>query len=285
MLLAGGANCSAALRDMMEKAGGTDFVILRAVPDQGDGGYAYGLEAIGGVQTLVINSAAIAHDAAVAERVRRARALFIAGGNQHNYVRLWKGTPLAAAIEELAQRNVPIGGTSAGLAVMGEFVFPARRGVVYSHLALANPYYHAMELDRNFLTLPFLKGAITDSHFRERDRMGRLVAFLARIVQDGWAEEARGIGIDENTSLLVDGEGRATVCGPGAVYLLKTNGAPTVCRPKRPLTYRNLSVYRLSEGHAAFSLAAWTGIGGEAYTLSVEAGKLVSSPYGRIIST
>jgi cyanophycinase-like exopeptidase len=45
------------------------------------------------------------------------------------------------------------------------------------------------------LPVPLLLGAITDSHFVSRDRMGRLIVFLARIIRDGWASQARGIGI------------------------------------------------------------------------------------------
>jgi cyanophycinase-like exopeptidase len=47
--------------------------------------------------------------------IRNAEALFIAGGDQSRYVRFWQGTPVEDAIHELLARNVPIGGTSAGI--------------------------------------------------------------------------------------------------------------------------------------------------------------------------
>ena len=58
-----------------------------------------------------------------------------------------------------------MGGTSAGLAVLGEFVFSALRGTVYSNEALADPYDFRITLARDFLPVPLLLGAITESCF------------------------------------------------------------------------------------------------------------------------
>ena len=141
---------------------------------------------------------------------------------------------------------MPVGGTSAGLAILGEFSFSAERNTIYSDEALKDPYQPRLTLARDFLHLPYLQETITDSHFVERDRMGRLVTFLARILQDGWAEQARGIGVDGMTALAVDGNGVATLYGVGAVYFLRTTNFPEVCLKNTPLTFRDVQVYRLS---------------------------------------
>jgi cyanophycinase len=60
------------------------------------------------------------------------------------------------------------------------------------------------------------------------------------------------------------------------VYFLRTPGPPEVCQPKTPLTYRNISVYRIQPGDS-FDLDTWTGHGGISYTLSAETGVLISS--------
>jgi hypothetical protein len=60
------------------------------------------------------------------------------------------------------------------------------------------------------------------------------------------------------------------------VYFLQTPGPPEVCAPKTPLTYRNISVYRIGPG-GRFEIPRWRGTGGIPYTLSTEAGVLVSS--------
>ena len=92
------------------------------------------------LESLVIATAESARDPFVIERIRRAEALFIAGGDQWNYMRVWRASPVRAAVQELIDRSVPVGGTSAGLAVLGQFVFTAAKDTVTSAQALADPY-------------------------------------------------------------------------------------------------------------------------------------------------
>ncbi len=276
VLMGGGTDVDAAFQWMIGKSGGGDFVVIRASGTDAYNPYIYGLGTVDSVATIIIKNRAASSDPFVLEKIRSAEALFIAGGDQYDYVSYWKGTPVEDAIHELAARNVPIGGTSAGLAIMGEFLFSAANGTVDSPTALANPYGRRIALDRDFLSLPNMAGIITDSHFVSRDRMGRLVTFLARIVQDGWASEAKGIGIDERTALLVNPDGSVTRVGEGAAYFLRTPGSPEVCLSRTPLTFRGLSVYRI-DGAAAFNLPTWSGSGGTAYLLSAENGVLTST--------
>ncbi len=112
--------------------------------------------------------------------------------------------------------------------------------------------------------------------------MGRTVTFLARLVTDGWTSDGRAIAADRETALLVDpDDGSAQVISTPShetpyVYFLRTPGPPEVCLPKTPLTYRNIAVYRIGPG-GRFDLDTWEGKGGIAYTLSAEAGVLISS--------
>ena len=234
-------------------------------------------------ETLVIKTREAAFDPFVLERVAKADALFIAGGDQSDYIKLWKGTPLADAIDVLKNRNVPIGGTSAGLAVLGQFDFSALNGSVISADALANPYNRRMTLDRDFLTAPGLGGVIADAHLDTRDRMGRLLTFVARIVQDGWVttvDAARGIGVDVETALLIDGD-VATRVGLGSVYFLRPSVAPVTCKSGTPLTFNNVDVYRLSVSTDSFALGTWSGPARVThYDISAVAGVLISSQQG-----
>jgi hypothetical protein len=134
----------------------------------------------------------------------------------------------------------------------------------------------SVTLDRDFDQIPNLTGTITDSHFVTRDRMGRSVAFLARLIKDGWASSAHNIAVDEATAILVEPTGAATRVGTGAAYFMSSNGVPAVCVSGTPLTYTSIPVYKVS-GAATFNLATWTGSGGLAYTVSVNAGALTSS--------
>jgi cyanophycinase-like exopeptidase len=224
-----------------------------------------------------------AFDPFVISRIRNAEALWIAGGDQSNYVTYWKGTPVEAEINALAARPAPIGGLSAGTAIMGEFVYSAMSASsLTSSEGLANPFHRDLTLARDFLRLPGLDGVITEQHLEERDRMGRTVAFLARLVHDGWTGDGRAVAIDRETALVLNPSSAVAEVISARnhrtpyVYFLRTPGAPEVCQPKTPLTYRDVAVYRVGPG-GTFDLRAWRGTGGLAYTLSAEAGVLSSS--------
>jgi cyanophycinase len=282
LLLAGGStDQDAAMRWMIDRSGGGDFVVIRASGTDAYNPYIYSdLGGVDSCETIILQKRSASYDPFVLDKIQGAEALFIAGGNQWDYVRLWQGTPIEDAIQAAAARGVPVGGTSAGLAVLGEFAFAAQQGTIISKQALKNPYHSHVTLSQDFLHLPFLGGVITDSHFVARDRMGRLITFLARIVEAGWADKARGIGIDERTVLAVDEKGVGTLFGEGAVYFVETPGPPQVCQKNTPLTFLNLSVYRISGAGAQFDLASWTGRGGTAYYLSAVEGVLVSTQSG-----
>lgn len=279
VLMGGGPDVDDAFKWMIRKGGGGNFVVIRATGTDAYNPYIFAMGGVRSVETFVLPSRAAASDPFVLQRIRGAEAVFIAGGDQSDYLRFWKGTPLAAALQELSNRNVPLGGTSAGLAVLGQFIYSGMNQSVTSAEALADPYGKNVTLDRDFLALPQLSNAITDSHLDARDRMGRLVTFLGRIVNDGWTPGARGIGVDVETALLVE-NGQAQRVGLGAVYFLKTVGLPQVCKPKTPLTYENIGVQRLS-GTGSFDLNNWAGYGSTVnYSLSAVKGALVSKQPG-----
>src|SRR5699024_10200252 len=132
------------------------------------------------VETLLIDSRAAANDDRVVETIENAEALFIAGGDQSDYMNFWRGTKTQDAINYLMnEKKVPVGGTSAGAAILGRLYYSGENGSVTSDAALANPYNTRMTLYANdFLATPYLNNLIADQHFSQRNREGRLVAFL-----------------------------------------------------------------------------------------------------------
>jgi cyanophycinase-like exopeptidase len=181
------------------------------------------------------------------------------------------------AMQSLIDRGVPVGGTSAGLAILGEFGFPALNDSAYSEASLKDPYNDRVMIDRGFLAIPHLEDTITDTHFKKRDRLGRTLVFMARILQDGMAKEVRGIGVDEKSAALLEPNGSMTVVGPGTgAYFYRIATAPKICKPNTPLTFTGINVYHVPPG-ATFSVTAWNGSGGSAYTLNVESGVIQSS--------
>ena len=184
-LMGGGTDVDALFTWMSERAGGGDFVVIRASGADGYNQYVFDLGDFDSVETLVLKNRAASSDTFVLETIRNAEALFIAGGDQSDYVNNWKGTPVEEAIHHLIERGVPIAGTSAGTAILSEFIYAAQRQSVTSSQALADPFNHNITLDREFLALPFMNGVITDQHLIERDRLG-LYAHVHGTNRRGW---------------------------------------------------------------------------------------------------
>lgn len=288
VLMGGGIDVDDAFQAMIARAGGSttakiDVVIVRASGADGYNPYLYAMAGVDSVETLVIKTRAGADDPAVNAIVAKADVLFIAGGDQWNYIKLWKDSRLETALEGLAARHVPMGGTSAGLAVLGTVDYSAQNGTVTSADALADPYHRRLTLDTGFLNaLPHLAGTITDPHLVTRDRMGRLVTFVARMIQDGLVPSAaaRAIGVDEQTALVVEAAANeapaARVMGVGAAYLLQPSIAPTTVAPKTPLSFYSIGVRKATGASGPFPL--WGG--SPSYHLDAVSGVLTSDQAG-----
>lgn len=227
---------------------GGDVVVIRTRGSDGYNQYLYDFGNADSVETMLVTSEALAHDPYVTWTLRHAEAIWMAGGDQATYLDNWMGTPLEHAIEYAWSRGAVVGGTSAGLAVLGEFMFAAYNDTVYSDEALEDPYNQYMTMEQGFLDIPMMAGIITDSHFGERDRMGRLVGFLARIHADGWANDVTGIGVDERTAVVVGPDGQGTVIGQDNAYVVHAGHPPEVCMPGVALEYSGLEYHALPAG-------------------------------------
>ena len=284
-MMGGGSDLDEAFRWLCNKGNGGDFLVLRARGDDDYNSYVNGLCKVNSVATLIIPNREAAMEPAVAEIIRKAEVVFVAGGDQSNYVRGWQGTPVEKEINEGIAAGKPIGGTSAGLAVLGAFVYGSMKDKpddkdLASTDVLPNPYCERVTLVRDFLKIPRLENLITDSHFARRDRMGRSLGFLARMIKDGWSSSPREVAIDEKSAVLVEADGKATVVGAGkGAYFMRPTQAPEVCENALALTFRNIRVYRVRAG-GHFDLTSWSGDGGTAYSLSVERGKIESTQAG-----
>lgn len=280
-LLGGGKDLDRAFQWMCERSGGGDFLILRASGDDAYNPYIQGLCHVNSVATLVIPDRVAAEDPFAAAAIRHAEAIFIAGGDQANYINFWMGTPVQKALNDAIAGNIPIGGTSAGLAVLGEFVYSAQGDLpdgpaLTSPEVLSNPLNSRVTIVHQFLEIPLLKDIVTDTHFAARDRLGRTLVFMARILQDGKAHRVRDIAIDQGAGILLDPSGTGTVEGDGSSYFLQATGHPEVCKANTPLTFRGITVRSLSRGEQ-FNFRDWTSNEGISYTLSVEAGTIHST--------
>ena len=244
IVLAGGSTDNDdAMRWFLKRANGGDIVVLRSSGSDGYNKYFYsdlGVD-VNTVTSVVITSREQANTDSLDRVIRRAEALFIAGGDQSNYMSYWKGTKVETAIKYLLEdKKITIGGTSAGMAVLSEFCYTGKNGSATAAQALFNPYHTNITIEPSFINLPLLKGVITDTHYKERDRQGRHFVFMARMVQDMSVQDAKGIACDEKTAVCVDENGVAHVFGPQAYFLRASIGSPELCREGQPLTW-NLS--------------------------------------------
>lgn len=285
-LMGGGTDLDEAFRFLCDRAGGGDLLVLRATGDDAYNAYIRGLCHLNSVATLIIPSRAAAEDPFVGAAIQRASAIFISGGDQANYIRFWMNTPVQTAVNQAIRHGVPIGGTSAGLAVLGEYTYSAQADKpddpnLESKTALADPFGARITLTRGFLDIPILKGIITDTHFARRDRMGRLLVFLARLnAADGKAvasddQHVRGIGVEERAAVLLEPDGEARVVGYGHAYFVDAAEAKGVLQHGKPLTFGPVEVQKVAPG-GTFYLNSWAG-DAITYKLSVENGRIHST--------
>src|ERR1700754_751098 len=263
-LIGGGGDVPGAFKWMIERSGGGNVVVLRASSN-----YLYNktIDSLGkvhSVETLLIDSRTLANNEAVARVIRNAEMLFIVGGDQSNYMNFWRNTKTSDAINYLLNvKKVPVGGTSAGCAVLTGMYYSGEGGSATAAI-LRNPYDSIVKLYNNdFLHPPFLKDVLSDMHYLTRRRQGRHVTFLSRIITD-WKTFPKGIAMDERTAVCIDDKGNATVFGASKAYFLLTDAgkAPEECRPGQPLEWKAggkaIKVYEIQgseEGSGNFSVA------------------------------
>jgi cyanophycinase-like exopeptidase len=281
VLMGGSTDVDAAFQWLCARAAGGDFLVVRASGTDAYNPYILDLcPGLNSVATLIISSSKAANVPSVRETIANAEVVWIAGGDQSNYITEWTDIPVQDALNQHVAAGKPIGGTSAGLDVLTQFVYSAlgSKGIT-SAQALEDPYNRYNTFARDFVYIPHLQGAIGDTHFSARDRMGRVLSFLCRISVEGWSEKPRAIAVSEETAILIDQDGIGEVIGLNGAYFIEAPGAPEACSPDLPLTYHNVAVRRVSAG-GSFDVAGWSGTDGTTYTVTAEAGVLSSSQPG-----
>ncbi len=278
LLEGGGGDVDTAFQWFLRKSGGGDIVILRASGADGYNPYIAKLAVpVDSVESFVVKTREASTNPELLAKIRTAEAIFFAGGDQWKYVSMWKGTPVAEAVNTAYARGVPVGGTSAGLAILGEHAFGAEFDGVTSAEALRDPFDKKVALESDFLHFPALEGWITDSHFSRRDRMGRLLVWLARLQASGKAEVV-GIGIDEATAVMIEPDGAAQVEGKGSAFIVRLASNTAIVKPGQPLSGAQYRICRVSAG-TKFRLNA-PQCAGSAYTLNVVDGVVKTQPEG-----
>ncbi|BBF82034.1 isoaspartyl peptidase/L-asparaginase [Asticcacaulis excentricus] len=252
LLMSGGGDWAyEAFRWFVNRAGNGHIVVLRASgTTESQDEFYNGVKGVTSVRTFLFTDRKAASDPKLLAAVRKADGIFLAGGDQARYVRYWKGTPLNQLIDAHVAAGKPLGGTSAGLAVQGSWAYGAMDGgSVTSPEALKDPLGPAVTMVGDFLHFELLTRIVTDSHFAERDRLGRLFAFVVKANQlrasptVRYAQPLVGLGIDEEAALTVEADGTARVHTDkdGKAWLV-AGGEVTDLEPGKPLNLQGVSV-------------------------------------------
>ena len=136
--------------------------------------------------------------------IKKASLIFFTGGDQLKITSLLGGSPIYSALKEICDKGIYIVGTSAGASVMSDTM-------IIDGSNKEAPKKCTLEMSPG---LGIIKNVIIDQHFDQRGRIGRLLSGVAQ------NPEILGIGIDENTAIVVNKEGEILVIGEGAVYFI-----------------------------------------------------------------
>jgi cyanophycinase len=252
LLAGGGGDVTAGLQTAIDAIRGCtgcdtriDVVVLRASGAEGYNPYFMEMNGVDSVLSMVIKDRDTSSRPDVVQAVRNAELIYFAGGDQCNYIRWIKGTPVAEAVKDVYRRGGAIGGTSAGLAIQGELAYDACPSQsAKSGEVLLDPFHVDVSLSRDFFSWASMRGVITDTHFQQRDRMGRLLVFMSRAMAERKNRSITGIGVSEGTLLLVDRRGRGRVTGKGPVHVITTEGQAETLMRGTPLTHRGFRIWR-----------------------------------------
>lgn len=138
------------------------------------------------------------------EIIKSSSLIFFTGGDQLRITSILGGTKVFNEIIEAAERKCVFIGTSAGASVMSDTM-------IVAGLDDQSPKKCTLKMAPG---IGLIKGVLVDQHFAQRGRIGRILVGIAENPQ------SLGIGIDEDTSIIVNHENRFKVIGSGAVYVI-----------------------------------------------------------------
>jgi cyanophycinase len=203
-------NSPAILKRFVDLAGGerADIVVIPTASQVHDTGARYerlfAMLGAARVSAIDFDTRRDAEEPSRIARLERSSGVFFTGGNQLRLTTLIGGTPIAKTVRALNARGVPVAGTSAGAAFISEHM------IAFGDEG-STPIAGSVRLAPGLgLTNRF----IIDQHFRQRDRLGRLLTALA------FNPFAVGIGLDEDTAAFIAPDNTVHVEGSGGITVV-----------------------------------------------------------------
>jgi len=188
------------------------------------------------VKSFEFASRADAEDDEAVGDLKEASGIFLSGGNQLRLSTLLGGTLAAKALRRANAAGVPVAGTSAGAAFLSEHM------IAFGDEG-ATPRAGMVTLAPG---LGLTNRVIVDQHFRQRDRLGRLLAALA------YNPFAIGLGLDEDTAVFLDDDNALEVAGSGAVTVVDPGdvefSSMGTVKPGEPVTILGVRLHVIGPG-------------------------------------
>ena len=200
----------AVLMEFLRQAGGKDarIVILPQASARRDTGREYvEMFKFFGAKSAVSLEFRKRAEAGTAEQIkliRKASGIFLSGGTQMRISTVIGGTILEIELMKAYQRGCIVGGTSAGASILSKIM-------IANGKSGSTPREQIVQFSTG---LGFTDKFIFDQHFRQRDRLGRLIYAVSTY------PGSLGVGIDEDTAAFVEDNSRITVHGSGAVTIV-----------------------------------------------------------------
>jgi cyanophycinase len=176
----------------------------------------------------------------VSEIMKEATAVFFTGGDQLKITSQIGDSYIYRGVQELLKDGGTVAGTSAGASVMSATMLVSGAGDQSPRVS---------EAIRMAPGLGLLPDVVVDQHFAERGRLGRLIAAIAQ------NPRYLGVGIDEDTAIIVHDQKSFEVIGAGAVYVLDgagitySNLVENQTEMDTTLSVFDVKVHLLSEGY------------------------------------
>jgi cyanophycinase len=188
-------------------------------------------------------------------RLADADGVFMTGGNQLRLTTIIGGTLAAQLLHARFHAGMPVAGTSAGAAVMStHMIAGGDEG--------PTPRAGMVTLAPGFGLAPKI---IIDQHFRQRDRLGRLLTALS------YNPALLGLGVDEDTAAFISPDDEIDVMGSSAVTVVDTHdvefSSMHLAEPHDTITLLGIRMHQLAEG-AGFDLRTRKARGSNVVTLS-----------------
>lgn len=220
--------------------------VASELPEELGDEYKHIFEELGvrNIRILNIRERKDAYDRSNAQIIQDAALVFFTGGDQLRITSLIGGTPIYLIMKNVYEKGCIFVGTSAGASVMSTTMIvtgPNEESPKKCTLKMAPG-------------LGMIKDVIIDQHFAQRGRIGRLLVGIAENPQ------SLGIGIDEDTAIVVNEQGEFKVIGSGAVYVIDGSS----------ITYSNVSEQHPDEILSIFNVKLYVLKSGDRFNLNTK---------------